>query len=298
MYKGCKLQVYKFAGFLICALAFLSGCTGSPVATPVPTSPPLDLLSLLPQDGEISGWGALTEPSTFQPSNLFNLVDGQADAFFAYGFEQVSTRRYQNADGVFLNVEIWQLATSADAYGLFHSGRAGQPAKIGVEGDSDPGRRLAFWQDRYFASINVSAAIADEILWELADKIAVRLPPGGSPPAILAFLPGENLIEGSALFFHEEISIQNDLWLGGENLLGLSQQTNGALARYNLGGETVHLLLIEYPASEQAANALKALQASAVDDFLAVQTKDTQLAAVFGNVDTTLAQAFVAEALK
>ncbi len=37
-------------------------------------------------------------------------VDGQADAFFAYNFQQVATQRYQNAEGTLLNIEVWQLA--------------------------------------------------------------------------------------------------------------------------------------------------------------------------------------------
>jgi hypothetical protein len=252
----------------------------------------------LPKEDALAGWPPLTEAASYNRDNLFNLVDGQADAFFAYGFEQVVTRRYQNTDGIFINVEIWQLSTSADAYGLFHGDRAGQPVRIGVEGDADPGRRMAFWQDRYFASISASGTISDDVLRDIANGIASQLPAGGTVPDIVSRLPADNRAEGSLLFFHEEISIQNEVWLGGENLLGLSPQTNGALARYTQNGATINLLLVEYSTSAQAGDALKALQAGDVSDLLASQVNGNHLAAAFGKAEAAQAQRLVEQALK
>ncbi len=274
-------------------LLILTACVPS-----APTATPLPLDTLLPNGGSISGWDAPNTVLTYERDNLFNLVDGQADAFFAYGFEQVAVQRYQNATGTLLNVEVWQLANTADAYGLFHSGMAGQPASMGVEGDSDPGRRLAFWQQRYFVSVTATEAIPDETLWTFAKEIAKRLPSGGEPPAIVKRLPAEGLVEGSALFFHEEISIQMEIWLGGENILGLSQDTNGMVARYAWGDQKARLLLIEYPSAGNAAQGLKALRGSDVKSIAASEAKGILLAAVIGNVDVDKAQALLKEALQ
>jgi hypothetical protein len=286
----------KGIGWIAAALGLiliLAACVPS-----APTATPLPLDDLFPSDGSISGWDAPDAALTYERDNLYNLVDGQADAFFAYGFEQVAVRRYQNAAGARLNVEVWQLANSADAYGLFHSGMAGQPVAIGVEGDSDPGRRLAFWQQRYFVSITATEAIPDETLWTFAKEIAQRLPSGGEPPAIVKRLPAEGLIEGSALFFHEEISIQNEIWLGGENILGLSHATNGMVSRYAWGDQKARLLLIEYPTASEAAQGLKALRGSEVKDIAASEANGNLLAAVIGKVDIDKAQAFLKEALQ
>ncbi len=275
-------------------ILILAACQSA--QSPTPTAPRLD--TFLPADSSISGWDAPDAVLTYGKDNLFNLVDGQADAFFAYGFEQVAVRRYRNAAGARLNVEIWQLANPADAYGLFHSGMAGQPASIGVEGDSDPGRRLSFWQQRYFVSVTATEAIPDETLWTFAKEIAKRLPSGGEPPAIVKRLPAEGLVEGSALFFHEEISIQMEIWLGGENILGLSQNTNGMVARYAWGDQKARLLLIEYPNADNAAQGLKALRGSEIKDMAASEANSTLLAAVIGKVDADKAQTLLKEALQ
>lgn len=274
-------------------LLILTACVPSaPTATPFPSN------TFLPAGGSISGWDSPNAVLTYERDNLYNLVDGQADAFFAYGFEQVTVQRYQNAAGALLNVEIWQLSNSADAYGLFHSGIAGEPASIGVEGDSDPGRRLAFWQQRYFVSVTATEAIPDETLWTFAKEIAKRLPSGGELPAIVKRLPAEGFVEGSALFFHEEISIQMEIWLGGENILGLSQATNGIVARYAWGDQKARLLLIEYPAATEAAQGLKALRGSEIKDIVASEANGVVLAAVIGKVDADKAQGLLKEALQ
>ncbi|MBN2391637.1 MAG: hypothetical protein JXR84_13010, partial [Anaerolineae bacterium] len=98
----------------------------------------------------IPGWTRDGDTETYTSDTLYDLVNGQADAFFAYNFEQVAVQSYAGEDTV-LRIEIWQLATPADAYGLFTRNRSGEPADAGNEGDTDPGRRLAFWQDRYYA---------------------------------------------------------------------------------------------------------------------------------------------------
>jgi hypothetical protein len=159
-------------------------------------------------------------------------VDGQAEAFFAYGFEQVAVRRYENAEGAVLRVEVWQLATPADAYGLFTASITGTPAAIGNDGDADPGRRLAFWQDRYTVHVRARQELDDADLWGFGEAVSAALPEGGERPALVDRLPPDGLVERSAIFFHEEISIQSDLWLGGENLLGLGLETDGVLARW------------------------------------------------------------------
>lgn len=273
----------------------VSGCMAP---KPTPTSPALDPTGLFPAATIIPGWQISQKLTTYNRDNLFNLVDGQAESFFAYGFEQVAVQRYQDSAGILMNVEIWQLATSADAYGLFSAGRTGGPAAMGNEADSDPGRRLAFWQDRYFVNLNAAQPVPDATLQTFARAISGKLPTGGQRPALIDRLPGAGLVEHSEIFFHEEMSVQMEVWLGGENLLGLSQATNGVLGRYQLGDSTVRLMLVEYPTSGQSAKGLKALQSGGLADLVASDAHGALLAAVFGKVDITQAQALLQEALK
>jgi hypothetical protein len=297
--RSIKESLAGSLGSLWVIALFLSllmpGCT-----TPKPTATqiPIDLTGVFPAANAIPGWDISQEVETYNRDNLFNLVDGQAESFFAYGFEQVAVQRYQNSAGTLLNAEIWELATPADAYGLFSAGRTGTPVAIGDEGDSDPGRRLAFWQNRTFVSLDAAQPVPDETLQAFAQAIAGALPTGGERPVLVDRLPRSGLVDQSYIFFHEEMSIQMEVWLGGENILGLSQETNGVVGRYKLGNNPARLMLIEYPASSQAAKGLKALQGGSISDLVASEARDKLLGAVFGKVDTAQAQTLLQEALK
>lgn len=280
-------QILSVAWLLIIA----TGC-----AKPAPAA--LDLTTIFPDATVPPGWTISQKAATYHHDTLYNLVDGQADSFFAYGFEQAAVQRYQNGEGTQLNVEIWQLANPADAYGLFSAGRRGATATIGNAGDSDPGRRLAFWQNRYFVSLSASCPVPDADLQAFGQSIAKKLPSGGAAPAVVNRLPKSGLSTSGPIFFHEEMSVQMEIWLGGENLLGLSHETNGIIGRYVLGNIPARLMLIEYPTSGQAASALTALQKSPPNGLVASDVKSNLLGAVFGKLDTPQASALLQEALK
>ena len=257
---------------------------------------PASLVDRFPGRDAISGWTRADDLLTFDHENLFDLVNGQAESFFAYAFEQVAVGRYRNAKGEMLDVEMWQLATPADAYGLFTSGISGSPVDIGNAGDAEPERRLAFWQDRYYVHARGLQKLPDAELWRFAEAISGALPSGGERPALVDRLPPEGLVDRSAIFFHQEISIQDYLWLGGENVLGLNPETDGVLARYDVGGGVAHLLLVLYPDAGAASEGLAAVEGQA-SDFVAARLQEEMLGAVFGEVEEAEANVMLERAL-
>jgi hypothetical protein len=274
---------------LLLLVALLAGCGAAPAA----------LVAALPGDSDLPNWTPLAEVETYDQDDLFDLLNGQAEAYFAYGFEQVATRRYENAEGTELDVQVWQLAQPADAYGLFTASRGGTPTAIGDGGDTDPGRRIIFWQARYYVQLFARRQVPEAQLEEVAQAVAAALPaaPSGEIPDLVARLPAGGLLPDSILFFHEEISIQDVLWLGGENLLGLGSQTEGVLAQYERGGSRAWLLLIQYQASGDASAGLSALQATDIVEPAGAGVQGDRLAAVFGQVDQGAAESLISQAL-
>ena len=273
--------------WLLISALLLAGCGGKAAS----------LVSVFPGADAFPGWTPTGEVEVFDREDIYDLVDGQAEAFFAYGFEQVAVRRYENAEGAALHIEVWQLATPADAYGLFTAGIAGESADIGNGGDADPGRRLAFWQDRYTVHVRARQELPDADLWGFAEAVSAALPEGGERPALVGRLPPDGLVGRSAIFFHEEISIQNELWLGGENLLELGPETDGVLARYDVGGAAARLLLVQYPNAEAASAGLAALEGSQVGGLMTADARDNLLGVVFGEMDEAAAGTLLVEVL-
>jgi hypothetical protein len=110
-------------------------------------------------------------------------------------------------------------------------------------------------------------------------------------------LPSDQLTAGTIKFFHEELAIQDQLWLGGENLLGLGQDTDAVFALYSSDGEQVKLLLVQYPDAKRAAAGLHGLGGGSLEGFLASDTKGSLLGAVFGKTTAAHAGALLAKAL-
>jgi len=266
-------------------------------ATPPPTTDSVALRDVFPDTDIIPGWTRDGDTETYTSNTLYDLVNGQADAFYAYNFEQVAVQSYAGADNV-LRIEIWQLATPADAYGLFTRNRTGEPADVGNEGDTDPGRRLAFWQDRYYAQVRGRQSLADATLRAFAEAVVGALPSGGETPALMHKLPPDGLLPHRAIFFRQELSIQDEIWLGGENILGLTAETEGVLAHYTLNDVRALLLMVQYPNADAASAGLAALNAAQVDNMLVVDTNNALLAAIFGDVDSSTAADLLAAALK
>lgn len=285
--RSASSSGWRWEAIALACAAFvgLAACGG-------PSSPAGVLRRLTPP----AGW-TLEKVEVFDRRNLFDLVDGQAEAYFAYRFEQVALARYLGADGATLEATIWQFATPPDAYGFFTANRAGDPAPIGNDGDSDPGRRLAFWQGRCFVQVWARRELTQAELWELGRAIASALPGGGERPALLGRLPARWRQAKGLVFFHEEISVESVLWLGGQNVLGLSPETDGLLVPLPLDGARAHLLLVQYPDTEAAAAARDRLQAGAVEGLVTSQQSGRLLAAVFGEADSATAGQWVAEVL-
>ena len=246
----------------------------------------------------VPGWSLAGEVEVFGPENLYDLVDGQADSFFAYAFGEVAVQTYEGASGGTVRVEIWEMGIPADAYGLFTTYRAGHPVTIGSGGDSDPGRRLDFWQDRFFVRVSSVSSEDDDTLRAFAERVSSTLPASGEPPALVARLPPAGLVEHSQIFFHQEISIQDYLWLGGQNILALGPETNGVLAGYGVGGEVAKVLLVQYPDSEAASSALESLEGNGLGSLVASAVDDNLLVAVFGPVPETEARTLLTSVLR
>ena len=288
-------------------IAQLTACRpiAPPEPTPEPTPEPVveptiesPLGDFFPGAGVVSDWALDGELEVFDSETIFALVNGQADFFFVYGFEQVAVRRYKNAEDVLLDIHIWQVADPEGAYGLFTASIAGEPADIGNEGDTDPGQRLVFWQDRYAVQLFSRKVIPDAELRAFAESVSAALPTGGERPALVDRLPTEKMVPRSTIFFYEELSIQNEVWLGGENVLGLSQETGGVIARYELGDAIVGLMLVEYPDAAAASAALTGLEGGEIDDLAVADDQGNLLGAVFGQADEASAEALLEAALE
>jgi hypothetical protein len=254
---------------------------------------------LLPGSGAVAGWERSGQVLVYAPDNLFDYMDGQAELFFVYNFEKLVVQEYQRGQEGPIIVEIYQVANPADAYGLFSFYTTGEPIDLGSGGAVEPGRLISFWQERFYVRVFAYREAEQESLLALARQVAAGMPESeqGALPELVTRLPQENLVPGSARFFHHKLSLDNLIWLGDENILNLNEQTNAVLAAYTYGDAGTRLLVVEYPDAAMAEAAHTALTGSGLESLSAASQRSHYLVVVFETPDQAIAHELLQKAL-
>lgn len=215
-----------------------------------------ELASYLPR--EIHGWQAEGEDVLYDPQTIFNYIDGAGEVYRSYNFRLLLARRYAKEGKSALIVDLFEMRTSADAFGVFTHDLTGEDVKIG-QGSTYKGGLLSFWKDRFFISVYAEEENAEtkQAVLALGGQIDSAIKSSGKKPALLAFLPSKNLNEKEVHYFHSHLILNYHFFVADENILHLDEQTEALLAPFGEKDEKSQLLLISYP---DVAKALDAYQ--------------------------------------
>lgn len=216
-----------------------------------------NMTNLLP--GGNDGWVKSGKPEVYDSNNLFDYIDGGAELYLAYDFERLVVQRYSpDAEDTerkkSITVEIYQMNSSSDAYGLYSFDQDGDKVDIGQKGVYGYGL-LKFWKDRFLVRILGSQSNLKEKILEFGRDTDKKIKSVGNPPELLSRIPKANFIPNSDHFFHKHILLNNLYFLSDKNILNLNDKTDCLLADFEFDGQILKLLLIEYPDSEGAKNA-------------------------------------------
>ena len=216
-----------------------------------------NMINLLPAGKD--GWVKSGEPEIYDRNNLFDYLDGGAELYLAYDFQALVMQRYlsDSEDPVKKNsitIEIYQMNSSPDAYGLFSFDQEGEMVELGQKAVYGYGL-LKFWKDRFLVRILGSQSNLRKIILGLGADIDQKIKSEGVPPELLTKIPKDNLIPDSDHFFHKHALLNNLHFLSDKNILNLSDETNCLLADFKFDNQISKLLFIEYPDSEAAQNA-------------------------------------------
>lgn len=217
---------------------------------------PIDVLqAALP--GQMEGWRAEPGDRLFDPETIFGYIDGGGELYRAYNMHRCLSRRYINPDGPAIVLDIFDMGSSEDAFGVFTHDQDGEAEHMG-QGALYRSGWLRFWKGRFFVSIYAESetAAAKRSLRKLAAIVASLITAHGRRPRILLRLPRDGLQPRSVRYLHHQTVLNYHFYLADENILDLGSHTDAVLARYKQGPESAHLLLVLYPDAGKAAKAL------------------------------------------
>jgi hypothetical protein len=223
----------------------------------------MDLRQLMPR--EVGGWQAESPGRVYDRDTLFEYIDGGAELYLAYGFREMVAGRYQKAGEPDIVVDLFDMGSSEDAFGVFTAELQEPEAGIG-QGSEYAAGLLRFWKGRFFASVwaEGETATTEHSLLAIGAEIANAIEPPGRIPQLVEALPERGLRERGLRFFHDHPSLNLHYFVADGNILDLSERTEAVLAPYGAGDSTMQLLMIRYPTAGDAQEAM----ASFLDTYL------------------------------
>jgi hypothetical protein len=249
------LERYRVTCLLLFFSAAVTATGIGPVMTERTYADSLDSIkaSLPPAIGP---WKADGEDRVFDDRTIFDYIDGAGEVYRAYHMHRCLSRRYAASPAAAIILDIFDMGSSEDAYGVFTHDRDGDPVDLGQEGLYKAGW-LRFWKDRFFVSIFDEAQIADsrEAANGLGNAVAALISRTGERPRLVALLPAPGLQARSIRYLHDHIILNSHFYLADENILHLGSRTDAVFATYQQGGEDATLLLISYPDADKSKEA-------------------------------------------
>ncbi len=208
----------------------------------------------LPQ--EIAGWKALPDDQAYGRDDIFDYMDGAGEIYLAFAFRFVFVRQYARTDAPSIVVEIYQMSTAQDSYGVFTQDTDGDDIDLG-QGAVYAAGLLRFWKDTVFVRILADSETpeAKSTIMKLGETIAAAIPVTGEKPDLISYLPKDGLRPKTLRYFHTKISLDTHFYLANANILRLSPDTQVAAAQYERKDGRAHLILVRYPMAAQAAEA-------------------------------------------
>ncbi|HEX7400828.1 MAG TPA: DUF6599 family protein [candidate division Zixibacteria bacterium] len=212
----------------------------------------LTLLFPTPEDG----WVNSETAKTYNRQNIFDYIDGGAELYLAYDFQQVAVQKYipTNQDSVeekSITVEIWQMNSPEDAYGVFSFDQEGEKVPIGQMGVYDAGY-LRFWKNVYVVRILQMLESSKETILQLGRGIDQQIQKESKLPLLVQQVPPDSLLSASVCFFHQQIIFNNLFPISDQDKLNLNAETDGVLAEFRVCDDNLKLLLIRYPDTARA----------------------------------------------
>ncbi len=216
-----------------------------------------DFSTLLPKS--ILGWEAVLKDAVYDRQTLYDYLDGGAEVYLAFDFKEAFVRKYTGPGQKEIALDIYDMGSAGEAFGVFSCDRQDEEAGIGQESEYGPGL-LRFWQGPYFVSVTAGSdeQAAEKAVLALGRAVAACLGPPGTKPELLHYLPPAGLRPKRTSYFHSVLSLNNRFFIASENILNLGRETNCLLAEYGqVADETVYFLLVQYPGESQAREAIR-----------------------------------------
>lgn len=193
---------------------------------------------------EIKNFKPESEEMTYKPENLYEYINGAADAYLAYDFQLLLTRDFSYKNLKF-SVDIYDMGSRLNAFGMYKTEcpQDCNRLKIGVEAVVSPPYQCLLLKDSYYVKVNVFDGEFSKKTGEAVLK------------AIDSALEGSVELPEELKLLPEKFKVKNSEGYNREAFLGLSILQRCVYAKYEKNGESIRYFVI-VPARMESKEAI------------------------------------------
>lgn len=231
---------------------------------------------------EAAGWKWDGKEMKYDSKSVFQYMNGAAELYLAYGFQNLRACRFGKPNQPPITLELYDMGSSEDAYGVFSFERQDETVGIG-QGSEFGGELLRFWKGKYFASIYAdgTGTEVESAILGIGRTTADSIQEIGPEPKLVGFIPGKKLglVDRSVRYLKSHVLLNQRFFIAHQNILNLNRRTEAVLAQYTREKEKTHLLLIRYPGVKEAKDAYQSFMGNYLPDADGkdrIKTKDNK----------------------
>lgn len=201
------------------------------------------LLQLLPGTSELKGFDLKNAPEYYQGDDLFYLINGGADIYLEYGFKDVISASYEDAEGGGFKAEIYQMLDDSAANGIFSFNRNEKTIYHDIGDESiRQDDFLIFIKGHYYVVLTTQSnkEVQHIDLLKKAKMISTKLKVSGSLPTLVAEY---NQLAPNAIYLRGNLALSN-IYLF--DFTDIFQFSDGLYFK----GNDVSIFIFNYPSTE------------------------------------------------
>ncbi len=229
----------------------------------------------LPEDGFVAGWTKDEKTRRFVRANLYDYIDGGAELFLEFGFEDLIVQDYRK-ESQEISLEVYRMENGEAALGIYlmKCGQETPHPEIPARNSADKLQFLVL-KNNYLLMINnfKGEEALIPVMITLGQNTLERISEG-APVEILSLLPPENLIPGTQRLIRGPLALQSIFTLGEGDILRLKRSIFGISGQYESeGGSRNTRIIVAYPSHEDAQEAFEHLYSN-LDPYLKVLDRE------------------------
>jgi len=196
---------------------------------------------------QLQGYKMVSEYPVYTPGDLWDYINGAADAYLSYGFSELRIVEYVKGK-TRIKVEVYDQVKPILGFGIYSFERSPGYSftDIGAQGYAEVGL-IHFFKDRYYVKVvtNSQSKGISKTLADVARSIAANLPGTESMPEAFKRLPVNGRIANEEIYINESV-------------LGHSFLSGAMKAVYQVEDSRFNVYLFETESEAKAYEAVKA----------------------------------------